>query len=144
VDFSPAAVDWARERAGGGASFVCADVRHLPFGSGIFDRVLDGNCWHCIVEGRTEFLTEARRVLRADGVLTIATMVGPPTGLGLQGYDPETRTTRFGDVAIRYWTTVDEATENLRAAGFRIIRFGVEPAQSQASDVLWADATPSP
>lgn len=141
VDSSVAAVEWARDKAQGRATFVRGDVRALPFASASFDRVLDGHCWHCVLgDDRPRFLAEALRVLRPGGTLTGVTMVGPPSGLGAQGYDPTSRQTLVDGTAVRYWTTVEEARTDLGTVGFHIVRSEVVLGGDEGPDLLWIDA----
>lgn len=140
IDFSPTAA-WAREQADGKATFVLGDVRALPFADRAFDRVLDGHCWHCVLGAdRPRFLAEAFRALRPGGTFTGITMVGPPTGLGAVGYDPATRQTLMDGVPVRYWTTIEEAQNDLARVGFQIVRHEVVPGGETGPDLLWVDA----
>lgn len=142
IDFSPSAIEWARERVARRARFVLGDVRALPFVSSAFDRVFDGHCWHCVLgQDRPGFLQEAYRVLRPGGIFTGATMIGPPTGLGLEGYDPATRQTVVAGVAVRHWTSLKAALADLRTAGFRVLRHELVPGGEEGPDLLWVDAS---
>lgn len=64
VAFAAGALPWAR--------FVCADARHLPFRSGVFDRVLCRDLLHHLEpEGARDAVAELFRVCRLRGALTL-------------------------------------------------------------------------
>jgi ubiquinone/menaquinone biosynthesis C-methylase UbiE len=76
VDVSPAAVEWARQKAasrGLAAAFRVRDVPDLrDFADSGFDGVLDGYCLHCVIgPDRAKVLAAARRVLRPGGLLHV-------------------------------------------------------------------------
>lgn len=142
IDLSPTAVAWAREKAGDAARFVRGSALALPFADASFDQALDGHCWHCVIGAdRPRFLEEAFRVLRSGGTFTGHAMVGPPSGLGREGYDPATGTTIVEGVAVRYWTTVEEAHDSLQAIGFAVGRSLLSPGGDAGPDLLLIDAT---
>lgn len=68
TDFSPAAVDLARER---GLTARQADARDLPFGDGEFDLVTSFDVLEHILEHRAA-ATEIARVLRPGGIALIS------------------------------------------------------------------------
>lgn len=70
VDRSGANVEEAQEL--GGAEFVQADIRYLPFADASFDAVVS-SLGLGVVENRMRFLEEAARVLRPGGVLAALT-----------------------------------------------------------------------
>lgn len=66
-----------RLMSGSSFDFVAADACRLPFADASFDRVLAVECiFH--FPSRADFLTEARRVLRPDGVLVLSDFVPAP------------------------------------------------------------------
>ncbi|RYG25735.1 class I SAM-dependent methyltransferase [bacterium] len=139
------AVAWAQEKAQGRAAFVQGSVLALPCAEGSFDRVLDGHCWHCVLGiDRRSFLSEANRVLRPGGVFTGHTMIGPPSGIGAQGYDGETGQTFIDGVPVRYWTTVEGACHDLRQVGFLVERSRLTPGGEMGPDLLIIDAVKIP
>ena len=145
VDISVNAIEWAREKASAralDAEFVTGSVLELPFERGAFDYVLDGACWHCIVgDDRRLFLSEAAAALRPGGLFTGITMVNGCRYDGPMEYDAKRRIQFMGGVAVRYWTTADEAIADLEAAGLRIVRFEERPAHDeQMEDLLLIDA----
>lgn len=71
VDLSFEALKRAAAK-GGRAHFLRADVRRLPFRDATFDALLDRGCFHYMSRrGRTEYIREARRVLRPKGKLLL-------------------------------------------------------------------------
>lgn len=70
VDLSGANVAEARDK--GGAEYVQADIRYLPFAENSFDAVVS-SLGLGVVENRGRFLEEAARVLRPGGVFAALT-----------------------------------------------------------------------
>ena len=81
VDVSKTAIAMAREQSDGlNLRFKQADVCGSPFArAGSFDLAIDGECLHCLVEteDRRQYLENARRLLRKNGLLVILTMCSP-------------------------------------------------------------------
>ena len=70
VDLSQVAL--AGAAAGGGAVFVRADVRQLPFHQVCFDAALDRGCFHYLApQDRLRYADELRRVLRPGARLLL-------------------------------------------------------------------------
>ena len=74
VDASPAAVKRAKELVNrwvpfNGALFHVADARHLPFGDGIFDAVVDVCTIQHVVDDQEKAVAEAFRALKPGGWL---------------------------------------------------------------------------
>jgi ubiquinone/menaquinone biosynthesis C-methylase UbiE len=98
VDISPAAIEWAREKALEGeqaVNFSVTDVLDLAaYPDGFFDFVFDGHCLHCIIgKDRERLLATVRRVLKPRGYFLVDTMCGPVDASQLPGYDPVSRST---------------------------------------------------
>ena len=72
VDISPASVNYAGERYGGGTGFVCGDAARLPFSDESFDAVVSFETLEHIRPYR-RFLSECRRVLKRNGLLICST-----------------------------------------------------------------------
>ena len=75
LDFSSAMLAHAA-KAAPGAQFKEADAQDLPFDDACFDAVLC-NCGIMHLPDQARALAEARRVLRADGVLAMTAWFGP-------------------------------------------------------------------
>lgn len=147
VDISPAAVDWARDKArerGLSADFQVGNVLDLAdYVDGRFDVVLDGHCLHCIIGAdREDFLASARRVLKPGGVLHINTMCGDHFANRFpEQFDPESRFQIWNGVALRYFGHTEDILAEVRAAGLEIIQSKVVPSVSEdAEDMLLIDA----
>lgn len=75
VDFSPAMLSFARERAPQ-ARFIEADAQDLPFDAAEFDIVVS-NLGMCHVPDQPRALSEVRRVLRPRGQFAMTVWCGP-------------------------------------------------------------------
>ena len=73
VDNSESLIDCAREWQGGKGKFICADALALPFKDAPFDVAVSFGVLHHIPSKklRKQFLSEAHRVLKKDGVLIL-------------------------------------------------------------------------
>lgn len=97
IDLSAVAVSWATElfaAAGLPGHFRQGRVDSMPFyDTASFDLVVDGNCFHCLLDHeRPRCLTEIRRILRPGGMFVISTMCGEPkTDEVRRRFDPRTR-----------------------------------------------------
>jgi SAM-dependent methyltransferase len=144
VDISPAAIQWANERAlaeGSRAGFLVGDVLELTqLEEGAFDLVLDGHCLHCIIgPDRPRFFASAHRLLAAGGYLLVDTMCGPVTDTTVfEGYDPASRCTLHGDLATRYLGEPEELLNEVASGGFRILRSEIVPAEAQSNLIVEA------
>lgn len=138
IDISPAAIEWARERAPN-AKFLVADVvSAIP---GTYDVVVDGHCLHCIIgDDRARLLKNVRDALAPDGRFFVATMCGAITNPALQAcFDPATRCQIVDGVAYRFIGSAEEVLEELRAADFEIVQSTVRQRTSaDDQDHLWA------
>lgn len=74
VDSSEGLLKLAREKYGETAKFVKGDALNLPFADESFDKIVSIAVLHHIPskESRKKFLSEARRVLKKDGLLIIS------------------------------------------------------------------------
>jgi ubiquinone/menaquinone biosynthesis C-methylase UbiE len=77
IDFSPAMLAFARERAPK-ATFIEADAQDLPFDNAEFDVVVS-NLGVCHVPNQVRALIESRRVLRSGGKFAMTVWCGPET-----------------------------------------------------------------
>jgi ubiquinone/menaquinone biosynthesis C-methylase UbiE len=77
IDFSPAMLTFARERAPK-AAFIEADAQDLPFDDAEFDIVVS-NLGVCHVPDQPRTLAEVRRVLRSGGKFAMTAWCGPDT-----------------------------------------------------------------
>ncbi|WP_308862460.1 class I SAM-dependent methyltransferase [Klebsiella variicola] len=83
VDFSPTAIDWAREnfaRQGISGVFLHDNVCSLvQLGEHRFDLIFDGSCLHCLTGNlRGQAYSQVRRLLRENGTFIISSMCGEP------------------------------------------------------------------
>ncbi|SFU06001.1 Methyltransferase domain-containing protein [Kosakonia arachidis] len=83
VDFSPTAIDWAREnfaRQGISGVFLQDDVCSLAqLEDHRFDLIFDGSCMHCLTGSqRGQAYRQVRRLLRENGTFIISSMCGEP------------------------------------------------------------------
>ncbi|GAB2750285.1 class I SAM-dependent methyltransferase [Streptomyces bullii] len=96
VDLSPAAVQWARERAGesgtGGVRFHCGDV-FAPAGarfSGPYDLVYDSGCFHHLPpHRRISYLALLERTLAPGGLFGLTCFAAGAGGMGSELPDAE-------------------------------------------------------
>ena len=141
IDISPTAVAWAAERAIPGARFVVGDL--VAGIAGEYDVVIDGHCLHCIVgDDRARMLANVRGALVPGGSLFVATMCGEITIPALRAlFDPVTRCQVVDGVAYRFIGDSAEILDELRAAGFEIVRSTICPRKDDDDqDNLWAIA----
>jgi len=148
VDISPAAINWAEEKAGETGmrvkfmvSDVC-DMKELEDDS--FDVVIDSHCLHCIIgQDRSRFLKSAYRVLLPGGLCYIATMCGDPNVplTADRHFERSTRVCYLGDVAFRFYGKTDDILLEIRNAGLRILEWRVEESSSEnEQDTLLVNA----
>jgi SAM-dependent methyltransferase len=140
IDISPTAIAWANDRAVG-ARFVVGDV--VAEIAGEYDLVIDGHCLHCIIgDDRARLLANVHRALVPGGSLFVATMCGEITIPELRAcFDPVTRCQVVDEVAYRFVGDADEILDELRAAGFEIVRSTICPRKGDDDqDHLWAVA----
>lgn len=141
VDISPTAVAWAIERAPPGTKFVVADLTKEVAGE--HDLVLDGHCLHCIIgDDRARLLANVRRALVPGGHFFVSTMCGEVTLPALRAcFDPVTRCQVVDGVARRFIGDAGEILEELRSAGFEIVRSMIDLRDdADDQDNLWAIA----
>jgi ubiquinone/menaquinone biosynthesis C-methylase UbiE len=81
VDLSGAVLERARRRLGRRASYVRADVAHLPFRDGAFSTVHSGNGFHLFAE-REAAAAEIVRTLQPGGLAAITTWTDRGRWLG--------------------------------------------------------------
>jgi ubiquinone/menaquinone biosynthesis C-methylase UbiE len=145
VDISPTAIDWAKEKAASvlhRPDFIVGDVLKLPVVyDDFFDYVLDGYCFHCIIGGdRKVFLENAFRVLRAHGILHIATMCNGYRASELrEKYDEQSRYMIFDGIASRYFGDADSILAEIISAGFSIAYQAVECGDASGQQILRVD-----
>jgi len=139
IDISITAVEWAQEKATQGgiqAEFKVGNVLDLKgYPDSYFDAVLDGHCFHCIIgEDRKRFLASARRVLRSDGVLMIATMCNEPgVGWAKEHFDSASRNMIADNgVAVRHLGRAEDILQEVSDAGLAVRHWEVIPAPDKA------------
>ena len=119
VDFSPRAIDWARDEAraaGASIRYEVADLGtsldSLGFAAG-HDLVVDANCLHCVVDdgARARLLANVGRVLRPDGTFLVSSRCA-------RGGEA---VRRIDGVPARRFPSPDRLVRELEAAGFRTL-----------------------
>jgi 2-polyprenyl-3-methyl-5-hydroxy-6-metoxy-1,4-benzoquinol methylase len=128
IDISETAIEVAARRAlvaGRGASFRVGNVtsteayRDLE----VFDCILDGLCWHCIIgQDRQTLLGLVRNALKPAGCFLVMTMCGDPLSSQLiTRFDPVSRYITDGHVAERYLGRSQDLEAELSTAGFEVV-----------------------
>ena len=139
IDISPTAVAWATERAIPNTRFLVGDL--VAGIDGEYDVVLDGHCLHCIIgDDRARMLANVRAALVPNGDFFISTMCGEITLPELRAtFDPVTRCQVVDGVAYRFIGDADELLDELRTAGFEIVRSTIHRRKDDNDqDNLWA------
>jgi 2-polyprenyl-3-methyl-5-hydroxy-6-metoxy-1,4-benzoquinol methylase len=133
IDYSPTAIVLAKanaREAGLHIDFREGDCLTLKdYADRSMDVVADNHTWHCLVEGedRGAFLRAAFRVLKPGGVMFSETMTreGDFSAAAVDA-DPRTFVSRHQN---RYWVGRAEALEELKSAGFEIIKDRLKPQE---------------
>jgi len=148
IDIAPTAIEWAREKAktrNVTTDFRVGDVLNLnDYSDNHFDFVLDGHCFHCIIDAdRKSFLNSALRVLKPGGLFHVSTMCGEVTNPEFRNhFDPQTRCVLQGEIATRYIGLPEDILDEISDAGFRILESEVRPKKDHDDcDELWVAAT---
>jgi ubiquinone/menaquinone biosynthesis C-methylase UbiE len=148
VDIAPTAIEWAKEKAklrNVTTDFRVGDVLNLnDYADNHFDFVLDGHCFHCIIDtDRKSFLNSAFRVLKPGGLFHVSTMCGEVTNKEFRKhFDPQTRCILQGEIATRYIGLPEDILDEISDADFRILESEVRPKLDQDDcDDLWVAAT---
>jgi len=127
-DISPAAIDWATEKARDRdikAKFYEKNVCENFTSSKSYDVVLDDHCLHCIVgEDRATVLKNIRLHLKDHGYFILRTHCGnpPPTMKKevLDMWDPTSRCQIHKGIAGRYFGLEIEIIKEIESAGFSL------------------------
>jgi 2-polyprenyl-3-methyl-5-hydroxy-6-metoxy-1,4-benzoquinol methylase len=137
VDLSPVAIAWARQRAGEmdlPLRFVHQSVLELDdWAEEAFDFILDGFCLHCLIgiDDRKKYLETACRLLKPGGIFFVQAFCAEVLDdAAWKGWniDPATRCEMSSDgVATRYVGTPHAIRDEIRAAGFTILRDEIVP-----------------
>ncbi len=96
--------------------FVKGDVEKLPFGDGTFDIVTCRRAAHHFYD-KAKFISEAHRVLKTDGVLSISDMVSPEGDLE-RSYD---RMERYRDHSHVGAEPISGWNRLLEQGGFKVV-----------------------
>lgn len=127
IDFSPTAINWAREcwaDSGLALQFHQLHAGALSsLGKARFDFVIDTNCLHCLVgEERLRALTGIRTVLRHSGIAMISSMVLPLRALPKDlCWVPEQNQIYLDGAPWRRIAELDELLNELRDVGLEPI-----------------------
>ena len=122
IDFSPAMLAFARERASN-ATFIEADAQELPVDDAAFDVVVS-NLGICHVPDQPRAVAEARRVLRPTGKFAMTVWCGPDTSACFAAVYQAIKTHGHPDVSIpsgpdfHQFARRDQAVKLLSDAGF--------------------------
>lgn len=139
VDISPAAIAWAKERAGAGARLTVGNI--VEGIGGEYDLVVDGHCLHCIIgDDRARLLANVRAALVPGGHFFVSTMCGEVTLPALRAcFDPVTRCQVVDGVAYRFIGDAEGILEELRVAKLEVVRSLIHPRTGpDDQDHLWA------
>lgn len=121
-DVSPVAVESARFRIPSGNWKVADAGAAWPYPSATYALVVDECCLHHMDwPKRAIFLKEARRVIRDDGVLLLASNLWG----GPDGATTSDRTTVHENQVIQTYSTERELRSEIERAGFEIERFNI-------------------
>ncbi|MGO3528790.1 class I SAM-dependent methyltransferase [Glutamicibacter arilaitensis] len=143
-DASPAMVELARQRLGGDADIVVADLgRRLPFADESFDDVTASLVFHYLQDWAGA-LSEVRRVLRPGGRLMLSVnhpLVYPWTHPGTDYFVPvrytDEHTFAGQPAALTYWhRPLRDMTQAFTDAGFRIEQIHEPPYSSNAPEEI--------
>ncbi len=121
VEISETAVEWAIEKASGlNTTFLHGSVTEENLLEGeLFDLVLDGNCLHCLFgEDRHKFYQNASRLLRDEGYLYIASVIGNYEGA----------TAKVGPIE-RCFLTENALKSEVKSHGFDLLKEWIRPHQ---------------
>lgn len=134
VDYSATAITLARRNAPK-LAFQKGDCTALEVASASFDLAVDNHVLHCLIGGdRMQFLHEAARVLRPNGLVFSDTMSREG------GFDPTRApvdpTTFISTSGNRYWTSAAELDAAFAAAGFAIVHRAARPSDPGFGDML--------
>lgn len=138
VDISLAAIEWAKDSflsCGLSGKFRHGSVSSMPeYADAMFDIVVDGNCFHCIIgSDRVQCLKEVRRITSKRGVFLISTMCGVPKTPEIEAqFDARTRCLYKDGHPYRTLKTREEIVAEILAAGFKIV-------ESKTSENPWWD-----
>lgn len=131
VDFSEAAIDWAKDNAKAASKIIdfrVADVTYMScFASASFDVLYDGNCLHCLIGDKRDIaLAEWKRVLKPGGLLFISSLCAPLKDPAFpKEFDNVSRVLSESGAPYRFITTREIIESELQAAGFRIVNINV-------------------
>jgi ubiquinone/menaquinone biosynthesis C-methylase UbiE len=141
IDIAPTAIAMAHTdaaEAGITCDFVLGNVLAMPFADRSMDIAVDDHCLHCIIgNDRQEFLSEAKRVLKPDGILLVRSMCSVPENVEV---DPATRCTIIDGIATRYFGTVNGLLGEIEKAGFKTMAHRVQVSDPKGSDMLEIEA----
>ncbi len=111
IDVDPALVRAVADRAGTvgsrSSSYLCADLRNLPFADGSFSVAILVRLLHAFPNPRV-VLREARRVLRAGGHLVLS--MDPRPSIATLRFDLQSALERQADRVVTTFSTVPEVT----------------------------------
>jgi len=142
IDISTTAIQWAKEKAHEqnlDIDFVEGDACNLPFPDNSFDVVIDDRCLHCIIgDDRKLFLSNANRVLKKGGLLTIMSMCNDPIEEPvLKFYDPESRCMVVNGIAGRYFGLPEDIIAEVVKADFKVRHWEIIPPTGEGQDDLY-------
>jgi SAM-dependent methyltransferase len=128
VDFSEAAIAWARENAVAAqidVEFKVADVIDLSFyNSGSFDIVFDGNCVHCLMgEKREATFQEIFRVLKPSGLFFVSSLSSSQLNSDFpETFDARSRILFENGAPYRFIPTPEFLEREMTNSGFKVLK----------------------
>lgn len=129
IDISPTAINWAIENSKKEnikIDYSIGNVLNLPYPDDYFNIIIDGHCFHCIIDDdRKTFLHEALRVLRPGGIFIIMTMCGEPAKSIIEKFDIDNGNLISKGIAGRYIGKPSDILEEIELSKLNILEWTI-------------------